>query len=157
MSQPFNSTSKHALILIVLQLLQIIFHIFVTLNGYHMNSETEWDFQMSESLRCYPQKQKTKKHANHKTSYSLMHTTGIINSLLTSSKIISAFVFGLFVQSADPCRLCGMTFLSEALKFLYLKTKLSPTDREFVANFANSGGIWESQQVSVSSSKNLKS
>lgn len=78
-----------------------------------------------------PRKTKTKNMQITKTSYSLMHKTGIINSLLTSSKILSAFVFGLFVQSADPCRLCGMIFLSEALKFLNLKTKLSPTEREF--------------------------
>ena len=77
-----------------------------------------------------PTKTKTKNMQITKTSYSLMHKTGIINSLLISSKILSAFVFGLFVQSADPCRLCGI-FLSEALKFLTLKTKLSPTEREF--------------------------
>ena len=92
----------------------------------------ERDFQMSESPSAT---HKNKKHANHKNQLSLMHKTGIINSLLTSSKILSAFVFGMFVQSADPCRLCGMIFLSEALKFLNLKTKLSPTETEFWSKF----------------------
>lgn len=92
-----------------------------------------------------------------KTSYLLMGYTGITNSLWTSSKILSASVFDLFVQSADSCRLCGMIFLSEAPRFLALKIIKSHGKRSLIQILLIQEWIWESQNSSVPSSKILKS
>lgn len=82
MSQPFNSTSKHALILIVLQLLQIIFT-FLGLSKW-ISHEFRDGMRLSNvrKSQVLPTKAKTKNMQITKTSYSLMHTTSIINQPL---------------------------------------------------------------------------
>ena len=64
MSQPFNSTSKHALILIVLQLLQIIFT-FLGLSKW-ISHEFRDGMRLSNVRKSQVLPTKTKKHANHK-------------------------------------------------------------------------------------------
>lgn len=127
MNQSFNRTINHSLICIILQLMQNMFTFLGLSKWIYHGFKDGIRLSNVKSLRCYPQNN----YANHKNQL-FINEPDLCNSLWTSSKILSAFLFGLFIQSTDPCGPSRMIFLSKAPRFLALKMIKTPGKRSLI-------------------------